>query len=41
MNILGEEVYNSIYDFSKINSRDKYSMFIRGNNALTIIKKKN
>lgn len=41
MNILGEEVYNSIYDFSKINSRDKYSMFIRGNNALTIIDNKN
>lgn len=41
MNILGEEVYNSIYDFSKINSRDKYSMFIRGNNALTIINNKN
>ena len=41
MNILGEVVYNSIYDFSKINSRDKYSMFIRGNNALTIINNKN
>ena len=41
MNILGGEVYNSIYDFSKINSRDKYSMFIRGNNALTIINNKN
>lgn len=41
MDILGEERYNSIYDFSKINSRDKYSIFLRGNNALTIINNKN
>ncbi|MGG5462071.1 DHHW family protein [Clostridium sp. B9] len=37
MDIQGEK-YNSLYDYEKLNARDKYSVFIRGNNGLTIIK---
>lgn len=37
MNIDGKK-YNSLYDYEKLNGRDKYSAFIRGNNGLTIIK---
>lgn len=40
MNISGEE-YNSIYDYSQLELRDKYSLFLRGNNALTVIKNSN
>ncbi|MGL5353429.1 MAG: DHHW family protein [Clostridium sp.] len=35
---LDEEKYNSLYDYSQIEKRDKYSIFLRGNNPLTIIK---
>ena len=38
MNILGEE-YDSIYDYSQLELRDKYALFLKGNNALTVIKK--
>ena len=34
------ESYNSLYDYSYFNTRDKYSAFLRGNNALTVIKNK-
>lgn len=40
MDILGEK-YDSIYDYSQLELRDKYALFLRGNNALTIIKNKN
>ncbi|EHK2326952.1 hypothetical protein KCK52_000751 [Clostridium perfringens] len=39
MNIQGE-VFESLYDYDKLNTRDKYSVFIRGNNGLTIIENK-
>ncbi|WP_040193111.1 DHHW family protein [Clostridium culturomicium] len=35
---IGAETYDSLYDFSYLNARDKYSIFLRGNNPLTIIK---
>lgn len=38
MDIVGERIYNSIYDYSKLELRDKYSMFLKGNNPITIIK---
>ena len=38
MNIVGDAVYESIYDYSKLEIRDKYSMFLNGNNPITIIK---
>lgn len=31
-------VYDSMYDYEKIKESDKYSLFLRGNSALTIIK---
>ena len=40
MNISGEE-YNSIYDYSQLDLRDKYALFLRGNNDLTVIKNNN
>lgn len=38
---IGENHYNTIYDFSKIENRDKYSLFLNGNNGLTVIKNNN
>ena len=38
MEIVGDKNYDSIYDISKAELRDKYSLFLRGNNSLTIIK---
>lgn len=35
---IGDEKYESLYDFSYLNKRDKYSIYLRGNNPLTIIK---
>lgn len=32
-----EDEYDSLYDIKKLEERDKYSVFIRGNNPLTII----
>ena len=40
MEIVGDKVYDSIYDYSKESLRDKYSLFLYGNNPLTIIKNK-
>lgn len=40
MNISGEE-FDSIYDYSQLELRDKYALFLRGNNPLTIIKNTN
>ncbi|MDU4739265.1 DHHW family protein [Clostridium sp.] len=40
MNIQGK-IFESLYDYDKLNIRDKYSVFIRGNNGLTIIENKN
>ena len=40
MNISGEE-YDSIYDYSQLELRDKYALFLRGNNPLTIVKNHN
>ncbi|CAI3685892.1 Conserved hypothetical protein [Clostridium neonatale] len=40
MNI-NEKTYNSLYDHTKLNIRDKYSLFLYGNNPLTIIKNDN
>lgn len=34
---IGENEYNSLYDMSKEKVRDKYSLFLYGNNPLTII----
>lgn len=33
-------VYNSLYDYEKASETDKYGLFLRGNNSLTIIKNK-
>lgn len=41
MEIVGDKVYDSIYDYSKETLRDKYSLFLYGNNPLTIIKNNN
>ena len=38
---IDEERYNSLYDLSKLEFRDKYAMFLYGNNALSVIKNKN
>lgn len=40
MNIYEEE-FNSLYDYEKLEERDKYSFFLRGNNGLTLIKNNN
>ncbi len=40
MNISGEE-YDSIYDYTQLKLRDKYALFLRGNNPLTVIKNNN
>ena len=40
MEIVGDKIYDSIYDYSKKILRDKYSLFLYGNNPLTIIKNK-
>lgn len=40
MNIQGE-IFESLYDYDKLKTRDKYSVFIRGNNGLSIIENKN
>lgn len=39
MSIDGKD-YDGLYDYSKLDIRDKYSLFLRGNNPLTIIKNK-
>ena len=36
--MIGDKSYDSLYDLSKLNTRDKYSMFLYGNNPITIIK---
>lgn len=41
MEIVGDKIYDSIYDYSKETLRDKYSLFLYGNNPLTIIKNNN
>lgn len=38
---IGEDKYDSLYDLSYLETRDKYSIYLRGNNPLTIIKNKN
>ena len=38
--IVRDKIYDSIYDYSKKILRDKYSLFLYGNNPLTIIKNK-
>ena len=38
MNIIGDNEYDSLYDYTKSTLRDKYSLFLRGNNPITIIK---
>jgi hypothetical protein len=35
-----DKIYENLYDYSYLNTRDKYSIFLRGNNGLTIIKNK-
>lgn len=40
MDIVGDKVYDSLYDYSKTHLRDKYAMFLYSNNPLTIIKNK-
>ena len=35
------KIFESLYDYDKLKTRDKYSVFIRGNNGLTIIENKN
>ena len=40
MNIQGG-IFESLYDYDKLKTRDKYSVFIKGNNGLTIIENKN
>lgn len=40
MEIVGDKIYDSIYDYSKGTLKDKYSLFLYGNNPLTIIKNK-
>lgn len=37
---IGEEKYSSIYNENEKNNEDKYSIFLKGNNPLTIIKNK-
>lgn len=38
--IIGDTVYNSLYDYEKVLGIDKYGLFLRGNNSLTVIKNK-
>ena len=38
LELVGDKIYDSIYDYSKENLRDKYALFLYGNNPLTIIK---
>lgn len=40
MDIQGKE-YDSIYDYSQLELRDKYALFLRGNSALTVVKNNN
>ncbi|MGL5379253.1 DHHW family protein [Clostridium sp.] len=35
---IDDKEYNTLYDYEKLNIRDKYSLFLYGNNPLTIIK---
>lgn len=35
---IDEDKYNGMYDYSKLEVRDKYSLFLYGNNPLTVIK---
>lgn len=38
---IDNKTYNTLYDISKLHEKDKYSVFLYGNNPLTIIKNKN
>ena len=38
---IDDKLYNSLYDYSKLDIRDKYSLFLYGNNPLTIINNSN
>ena len=38
LELVGDKIYDSIYAYSKENLRDKYALFLYGNNPLTIIK---
>lgn len=38
---IGEETYDNLYDYNYLKTRDKYSLYLRGNNPLTIIKNNN
>lgn len=38
---IGNKTYDSLYDYDSLNTRDKYSIYLRGNNPLTIIKNNN
>lgn len=38
---ISDNTYNTLYDYSKLNIRDKYSLFLYGNNPLTIVKNTN
>lgn len=35
---IGTDIYDGLYDYSKLNTRDKYEVFLYGNNPLTIVK---
>lgn len=37
---IGENKYDGLYDYSKLEIRDKYAMFLNGNNPLTIVRNK-
>lgn len=37
---INEQTYNNLYDTSKLSVKDKYAVFLYGNNPLTIIKNK-
>lgn len=38
MEVVGDKSYDSIYDYSKEDLRDKYALFLYGNNPLTVVK---
>ncbi len=38
---VNNEQADGIYDYDKLETRDKYAMFLRGNNAMTVIKSDN
>ncbi len=38
---INNEDVDGIYDYDKLETRDKYSVFLRGNNAMTVIKSDN